>query len=112
MTTKTELAAKAKNLAEELKGQIEEIGRVVDDESAREQLLEELWTMPLAAERLITYRVTLGTGGPACGVDFRVDDEVLQYATVWWQDWFTERVHVELDEVTAEYLFEAWIAEV
>lgn len=109
MTTKTELAAKAKALAEELVTDVAAIQVADDDE--RDELLEGMWTWPLCVDRLVTLRVTLGTGGPACGVDFVLDDNQLARASVWWQDWFTEREHVELDDDTAEFLFTTWIAE-
>lgn len=48
--------------------------------------------------------VCLGTGGPACGVEFRDADD----AQVWWQDWFTTRAYASLSSATARRLAELW----
>lgn len=67
---------------------------------------------PLSVEPVIQVNVTLGTGGPACGVmfDCYLDDGTLELnsARVWWQEWFTAKEYVDLDDATAAYLFETW----
>ena len=58
---------------------------------------------PLSVDTIKTIRVTIGTGGPAYGVDFTIHG-----ATAWHQDWFIERQHVTLDDDTTRMLADAW----
>jgi hypothetical protein len=60
------------------------------DEAAAEELTTELREWVLSVDRIVTYRVTLGTGGPAYGVDFNESG-----VTVWHQEWFQSKTHVE-----------------
>lgn len=69
-----------------------------------EDALDSLREQPLEIARVITYRVTLGTGGPAYGVDFHTDGT----AAAWHQDWFTERVYADLAPSTVDTLRDAW----
>lgn len=68
-----------------------------------EKVRETVQEMPLAIETITTIRVTLGTGGPAHGVDFTE-----RGATAWQQDWFIERQHVNLSDDTARTLADIW----
>lgn len=72
-----------------------------DDE---EEALDSLREQPLEIARVITYRVTLGTGGPSYGVDFHTDGT----AAAWHQDWFTEKVYADLAPSTIDTLRDAW----
>jgi hypothetical protein len=101
----------ARAIAEELAETVERIRRLrqlanrgqAPDEIA-EPLEEQLREEPLAVDKIVTYRVTLGTGGPANGVDFRQDGT----AAVWWQDWFTPKTFYELDSDVANELAGIW----
>ncbi len=73
------------------------------DQSAAE--LEQQHLDALSVERIITYRVTIGTGGPACGVDYLGDESS---GRVWWQEWFTEREYADLNTATSEALASSW----
>jgi hypothetical protein len=64
---------------------------------------DEIRGEPLAADKLVTDSVTLGTGGPACGVDFTEHG-----AAAWYQNWFTESVYVALADDVANYLADVW----
>lgn len=77
-----------------------------------DQVQDWVFQWPLAIEALTTIRVTLGTGGPARGIDFKVTEGRYGYemesATFWHQDWFQPKGHVEMDESTALRLFYMW----
>lgn len=107
MSDKTidEMRADAKRVAVELRksaARLRTLQGKVDDRW--EDIERELQEDVLSVERVITYRVTLGTGGPAYGVDIDRDGN----ARAWWQEWFTERVYVDIDEDTAEIIGAAW----
>jgi hypothetical protein len=106
-TTDTERAAQlaAQKHADELThlaatlAKLDEYGKHGMAESLRDALAEA----PLSVDTIKTIRVTIGTGGPAYGVDFTVHG-----ATAWHQDWFIERQHVTLDDDTTRMLADAW----
>jgi hypothetical protein len=68
-----------------------------------DRLRDAIAEAPLCVDVIKTIRVTIGTGGPAYGVDFTE-----RGATVWHQDWFIERQHVDLSEDAAQMLADAW----
>lgn len=112
MSERDELYENAKALARDLERQVEFLNRIIErngyaDErwdDMEDRLREELEEYPLSVERIVTYRVTLGTGGPACGVDWHPNGN----AQAWWQEWFTERVYADLDDEAAETLASSW----
>lgn len=104
--TTTDLAAHARRHAEDLDRtarRLEQLNTAAEWDKA-EDVLDELREQPLEVARIITYRVTLGTGGPAYGVDFHADGT----AAAWHQDWFTERVYADLAPSTVDTLRDAW----
>ena len=86
----------------------------LDAESADpDEVQEQVWDWPLCVEALTTIRVTLGTGGPARGIDFTVERDnwggyEYQSATFWHQDWFQPKGHVQMDDDTGSRLFYMW----
>lgn len=107
MTDRDDHKALAANLAEDLERKAR-IFQAVQDRSDRwpdtaESLREDIENV-LEVKRTITYEVLLGTGGPACGVEFTDSRE----ARVWWQDWFTLKTYIDLDPDAAETLASVW----
>lgn len=69
----------------------------------------------LSVDMTRTVDVLLGTGGPAYGVRWEVEWNERWHGyrptgpgRVWFQDWFTSKSFVELDDDTSEYLFESF----
>jgi hypothetical protein len=107
MTENDRCYEEAKRVAADLENTVDRICRLRElnerGDNAADQLEEELQERPLCADTEITVRVTLGTGGPASGVDFTENG-----ARVWFQDWGTPRVYADLDRHTQDYLKETW----
>lgn len=106
----------ARELARDLERHIEVMDRLqglngrADD--AYDEMHDEIAERPLCADLRITIDVTLGTGGPASGVEFDCERETYGLdwtsARVWHQDWFTSRGYAELDTDTAQRLWDIW----
>ena len=106
-TERDDLYLRAVALRDELDNEIQRYARLRDlgrADDAADALFVELTERPLCVERIVTYRVTLGTGGPACGVDF--DDNMR--GRVWWQDWGTPRVYADGSLENGGELASAW----
>lgn len=117
MTNNNEHTALVRSMVAELTKQVERLqalGRLGDRaESARDAYWDELAEEPLSVELEMTVNVTLGTGGPANGVEFTVTKHErygleVTGARAWWQDWFTGKTYESLDDDTAEFLADIW----
>lgn len=107
MTDRDDHMELVRELRDDLEKTVERIRRLRNlgraDEAA-EEMEQELQEQPLCVERKVSYEVTLGTGGPACGVTWN-DRGGCQ---AWWQDWFTGKTYVDIDDETAEVLAQHW----
>lgn len=111
--SRTDTEQLAKDLAERLEKEQRVLTKVRDRNSLRldrwdtieESLDEEVLNGPLSIEKIVTYRITYGTGGPACGVDI----DQLGNGKAWGQDWFTPKAYVDLDAETAQFLVETFL---
>ena len=116
MTTTEELRTAARCSADDLAATVERIRRltVLGDrgESAGDQLRDELCERPLEITCPVRVEVLLYTGGPAGGVTFECERGrfglEMTSARVWHQDWYTGREYVDLDDDTAQALWDAW----
>jgi hypothetical protein len=85
-TDEATLRQHVRDLATELRQTVERLSslRGLGDraERAADELEKELLEQPFCIDRIVTYRVTLGTGGPATGVDFDQDG----CGQAWYQD--------------------------
>jgi hypothetical protein len=110
--SETEMRQEAYRHAADLELECDQIARLValDDrgESAGWAMIEDLEQRPLDVEKICMIRVTLGTGGPAYGVDFDVDHGLMIRGRAWHQDWFEAKGYADLNYETAEYLWNAW----
>jgi len=109
--------ALVRGMVRDLESQVERVRRLRNlgdrAERAAEAAWDELAEEPLSVDLEMTVNVTLGTGGPARGVEFSVEQHerfglVVTSARAWWQDWFTGKTYDSLDEDTAEYLADVW----
>jgi hypothetical protein len=106
-SNRNDLEANAARVVDDLAETVDRLRRLRDlgrADDAAETLADELRDEPLSVDKLVTYRVTLSTGGPASGVDFRSDGT----AAAWYQDWFTPKVYAELADDVASELAETW----
>jgi hypothetical protein len=63
---------------------------------------------PLCVEESRLIDVTFGTGGPADGVEIRIDSEGdIESVKLWYQDWFKPRHYYSVDK-EYWYLFEIY----
>jgi hypothetical protein len=117
MTNNNEHAALVRSMVADLEKQVDRqlaLGRLGHRaEAAREAMYDELAEQPLSVELELIVNVTLGTGGPACGVEFTVEKHdryglEVTSARAWWQDWFTGKTYHPIDSETADILADMW----
>jgi hypothetical protein len=117
MTTESESSWKvAQRLGDDLEHRLMQIAKLRDlgarGENAAERLDDSLRESVLSADVEITIDVTLYTGGPAGGVEFKAERtkhgfEMIS-ARTWHQEWFETRSYAVLDPARAEDLFQLW----
>lgn len=68
------------------------------------------WELPSNECHDTIIRVHCYGGGPAGGVEFKLNVEDNDWATAhtWHQEWFEPRVYAELDDDTAQFLWDWW----
>lgn len=115
MTEEMTMEERARKLRDRLESTIERVSRLRSlgdrGEEAGDTLAEQELDY-LSADIEITIDVTLYTGGPAGGVEFKCyrDGSYLELDTarVWHQDWFKAKGYAPLDNDTAQCLWYTW----